>query len=305
MAARARSPYSRRVFHTIRLRDGRALEYVDLGDPDGAPVLLGHGTSGTAGVAAVIADTAHARGVRLVAPSRPGYGASTASLPGLASVAVDALELADRLGLGRFAALGISGGGPFALALGIVAPDRITSVIVHAGTAAHYELTPPTDADAEERRAMGKLAAGDLEGAVVAMTAAADVDFDPLRGLSATELQEALAAMVPAGETWLDDHPAAGTAFHQDFLRAIGTSAGYVRDVLSWGGAWDVDLSAIRPPVRLVAGETDRMVPAAHAEWLRARMPEADLVVVPGGHGEVSFGQADETFAMLAAAHTA
>jgi pimeloyl-ACP methyl ester carboxylesterase len=92
MAARARPPYSRRVFHTIRLRDERALEYVDLGDPDGAPVLLWHGTPGTAGLAAVMADVAHARGVRLVAPSRPGYGASTASPPGLASVADDALE---------------------------------------------------------------------------------------------------------------------------------------------------------------------------------------------------------------------
>ena len=290
------------MFHTLDLDDGRTLEYVDLGARDGAPVLLCHGTPGTAGLAAVVADAAQARGVRLVAPSRPGYGASTASPPGLASAAVDALELADRLGLGRFAAMGISGGGPFALALGVVAPERITSVFVHAGTASYFELMPPNEEDAAERRAMALFAAGDVEGAVESMTTSADRDFGPMRGLTDAEVGEALKAMVPPGETWLDAHPPAGELFDRDFARAIGTSAGYVRDVLSWGGVWDIDLAGITPPVRLVYGENDGMVPAAHAEWLRARMPGADLVVVPGGHGDASFGQAEETFAAVAGA---
>jgi pimeloyl-ACP methyl ester carboxylesterase len=304
MAAPVPTPYSRRVFHTIRLSDGRTLEYVDLGDPGGAPVLQCHGTPGTAGVAAIVADVARAHGVRLVAPSRPGYGASTPSPPGLASCAADAVELADQLGIGRFAAMGISGGGPFALALGAVAPARITTVFVHAGSGPYFELMPPSEEDAEERRAMSIFAGGDVDGGVAAMTASADKDFGPMRGLGDAEVGEALKAMVPAGETWVEAHPPAEELFNRDFNRAISTSPGYVRDILSWGGAWDIDLTTMVPPVRMVYGESDEMVPTAHAEWLRERLPHADLVVVPGGHGEVSFGRAGETFAAVAAAHT-
>jgi pimeloyl-ACP methyl ester carboxylesterase len=291
------------VFSTVRLSDGRTLEYVDLGDPAGAPLILCHGTPASAGLAAVVGDVAHDRGVRLVAPSRPGYGASTPTPPGLASVAADALELADQLGLRGLTAMGISCGGPFALALAVVAPERIEAVFVHAGTAAYFDLMPPSEEDAEERRAMAILATGDVDQASAAMTASADRDFGPLRGLADAEVGAALKAMVPAGESWLDSRPAALAAFNHDFSRAISTSAGYVRDVLSWGAAWDIDLARIATPVRLVYGDSDAMVPRTHGDWLLARLPRAELVVVPGGHGEVSFGRADETFAAVAAAH--
>ena len=42
---------------------------------------------------------------------------------------------------------------------------------------------------------------------------------------------------------------------------------------------------------------------APYAHWLMDRLPGADLAVVPGGHGEVSFGRARETFAAVAAAY--
>ena len=137
------------------------------------------------------------------------------------------------------------------------------------------------------------------------MVASADADFGPLRELSDAAFDDALRAMVPPEETWHQRHPDAAVAFNADFRRAVQTSAGCVRDLLSWGGAWDVDFSAIRPPVRLVTGEADRMVPPPHAAWLRERLPHADLVVVPGGHGDVSFGHADATFAAVAAARDA
>jgi pimeloyl-ACP methyl ester carboxylesterase len=289
------------MFSTVTLGDGRILEYVDLGDPAGTPVLFWHGTPGTAGTAAIVADVARARGVRLVAPSRPGYGASTPSAPGLTSAAGDALELADQLGLDRFAVTGVSGGGPFALALGVVAPERVVSIAVHAGTAAYFELTAPTDEDAAERRAMAMFTAGDVEGATAAVVASSDHDLAALRALSEVEFPEAVSAMTPPSESWLRLHPEARALFMQDFRRAIATSAGYARDVLSWGAAWDIELSGLRPPVRLVRGETDAMVPSTHSDWLHARIPDADLVVVPGGHGDVSFGEVDETFRLVAA----
>jgi pimeloyl-ACP methyl ester carboxylesterase len=288
------------VFTTLTLRDGRTLEYAELGDPAGIPVVFFHGTPATAGQAGVVADAARTRGVRLVAPSRPGYGASTLSPPGLAATAVDFLELADQLTLERFAVLGISGGGPFALAVAAGAPDRITSVTVHAGPGAYAEVMPDM-LEEDDRRALALVADGDVDAAMALEGALADADVGKLRELSDADFTAAMRAMAPPGESWLDRHPAARAAFEADFRRAITPVDGSVRDNLSWLGTWDVDLGAITHRVRLVYGESDAMSPLAHAEWLRERLTDSDLHVVPGGHGDVCFGAAADTFAVIAA----
>jgi pimeloyl-ACP methyl ester carboxylesterase len=288
------------MFTAVTLGDGRCLEYVDLGSSAGTPVVLFHGSPATAGQARIVAEPARQHGIRLLATSRPGYGASTATLPGLASVAADVLELADQLGLDRFATMGLSGGGPFALAVAAVAPDRVTVVAVHAGTAAYFDVMEPSDADAAERRAMAMFVAGDHDGAVAEMTRSADTDFGELRGLSEADFAAAMRAQPAPGGTWLARHPDADAVFLTDFHRAIAGSAGIVRDNLSWGSGWDVDLAAVTAPVRLVYGDADTMVPMPHAAWLRERLATAELHVVPGGHGDATFGAAGDTFASLA-----
>ncbi len=285
---------------SVILRDGRTVEYADLGDPSGVPVLYFHGTPGTAAQAAVVADAARSRGVRLVAPSRPGYGASTVSSPGLTPTAADSLELADRLGLDRFALMGSSGGGPFALAVAAVAPERVSAVAVHGGPGRYAEVKPEVLGD-DDRRALALLAEGDADGAMRVMVALGDAELGRLRGLSPDEFSAALSTMTPPGENWFDRHPDLRRAFQSDFQRAITTSEGYARDNLCWLDAWDIDLAAVTTPVRLVYGDTDRMAELAHGEWLRARLPSSDLVVVPGGHGDATFGAADESFARFVA----
>jgi pimeloyl-ACP methyl ester carboxylesterase len=286
------------MFSTVTLPDGRTLEYADLGDPSGRPVLFFHGTPGTAGAGAVVADAARTHGVRLVAISRPGYGASTTSAPGLASVAADSVALADQLGLDRFVAMGGSGGGPYALAVGAVAPDRVTSVVVLGGLGDSSEVNPE-DLDEEDRRAIELLASGDVAGASAVLRGWSENAFGAMRGLSAEEFHTELEKTRPPGENFFEGHPELLPLFEADWQRAITTFDGFVRDNLSWLGAWDIDLSAVTAPVRLVYGESDRMVPAAHGEWLHQRLTISELHVVPGGHGHATFGAARETFAAL------
>jgi pimeloyl-ACP methyl ester carboxylesterase len=283
-------PYARPAFTEHTLPDDRTLEYADLGDPHGTPVLVWHGTPATSGQAAIFAEVARDRGVRIVAPTRPGYAASTPTPPGLTTAAADALELAEALGLDGLATMGLSGGGPFALAVAATAPDRVTGVALLAGTAPYFEVMPPSEEDAGERRVMAAFVAGDRDAAVAEMTRLADADFGGLRDLSDAGFAAAMEANRPPSETWLERHPAALELFLADFRRAIAGSAGYVRDCLSWGDAWDIDLGQVTAPVHQVYGDADTMVPMAHAEWLRARLPTADLLVVPGGHGDATFG---------------
>ena len=286
------------MFSTVTLRDGRTLEYADLGDPAGRPVLFFPGTPATAGQAAVVADAARANGVRLIAVSRPGYGASTNTAPGLTPAAADVVELADGLGLERFVAMGVSGGAPYALAAAALAPDRVTSVAVLGGPGSHAEVSPE-DLDDVDRRALAMIADGDVDAAIELEIASADDQLGGLRGLSADEFSAAFQKMAPPGPNWFDEHPERRRVFEADFQRGITTSEGYIRDNISWLGPWDFDLASVTVPVRLVYGESDRMVPAEHGEWLRARLADTEMYVVPGGHGHATFGAAEETFASL------
>jgi pimeloyl-ACP methyl ester carboxylesterase len=288
------------VLTTVTLRDGRVAEYAEYGDPAGRPVLFYPGTPGTCAQGAVIADAARAQGVRLVTLSRPGYGGSTPTPPGLTSVAADALELADRLGLARVVAMGTSGGGPYALALAARAPDRVSSVAVLGGPGDHREVNPE-DLDEADRRAIALLAVGDVDGAAAVLTTWSERFFGPLQNLSEEEFHTEFGKTRPPGENWFDGRPELLALFEADFHRALATFDGFVRDNLSWLGAWDFDLAEVIAPVRLVYGVDDRMVPAAHGVWLRERLSDCQLLVVPGGHGHATFGGAVDTFAAVGA----
>ncbi|HEY6429621.1 MAG TPA: alpha/beta hydrolase, partial [Acidimicrobiales bacterium] len=112
---------------------GLTLRVREAGEPAGRPVLHFHGTPGCRLELAWADERLAAEGVRLVTFDRPGYGGSTPAPFGLTSLARLALTVADELGLDRFATSGLSGGGPFALAVAAVAPDRVTAVGVLSG----------------------------------------------------------------------------------------------------------------------------------------------------------------------------
>lgn len=289
------------MFSTVTLRDGRTLEYADLGDPAGRPVLFFPGTPGAAGQGAVLADAAAANGVRLVALSRAGYGESTTTGPGLLASAADACELADQLGIDRFVAVGGSGGGPFALAVGAVAPERVISIAALGCPGSHAEVSPE-ELDDDDRRALALLADGDVAGATAILMAWSQTNLGPMQGLPPEEFHAEFQKTVPSGEDWFGGHPDLLPAFEADWRRAITRFDGFVRDNLSWLGPWDLDLGRVTTPVRLVYGESDRMVPVAHGRWLHERLADSELHVVPGGHGDAVFGAAIELFGTLAPA---
>src|SRR3954451_9020703 len=149
--------------------DGRDLEYVELGDPQGQAVIHLHGMPNTAGSAVFWDDAARRHQVRLVAVSRPGYGASTTTAPGLASVGRDVAQLAVGLGIEDFAVVGVSGGGPYALAVATQAPSRVRAVLVAAGPGPCCDVAPEL-LDEADLRAIELLASGDPMGAVAVVT---------------------------------------------------------------------------------------------------------------------------------------
>lgn len=93
------------------------------------PLVFHHGTPGSSHLGTLLSDPARARGVRVIAPSRPGYGRSDPNPDGTFETwAGDCRALVDALGLESVAVVGFSGGGPYALAVAAHHADRVSDV---------------------------------------------------------------------------------------------------------------------------------------------------------------------------------
>ena len=85
----------------------RELTVYDEGDPVGPTILIHHGTPGAGPPYSDWVEDAKARGARLIAYDRPGYGESTA-IRGrtIGDAALDAASIMDALGVQQFATWG-------------------------------------------------------------------------------------------------------------------------------------------------------------------------------------------------------
>lgn len=120
---------------TLVLPDGRKLGYAEYGAPNGEPILYQHGFPASRVEAAGLHDVASKVGARLIAIDRPGYGWSSPHKEGsLLTRAQDVETLAKHLRLEKYGVLGISGGGPYALACARSLPaDKLRAVSIVCG----------------------------------------------------------------------------------------------------------------------------------------------------------------------------
>ncbi|KAJ4258210.1 hypothetical protein NW762_008358 [Fusarium torreyae] len=106
------------VGKAIDLPDGRHLGYHEFGDPSGTPVIYIHGAPDSGVTLSGFEDLlARQRGVRWIAPDRPGIGRSTFQ-PGrkILNYPSDLRRLIQHLGLTQYRILGTSGGAGYTLA---------------------------------------------------------------------------------------------------------------------------------------------------------------------------------------------
>ena len=122
--------------------DGRRLSVESVGDPEGKPVFLLHGTPGSRNGPRPRGIVLYRLGIRLISYDRPGYPGSDRN-PGrkVASAAENVRIVADYFGIDRFSVVGRSGGAPHALACAALMPDRVVSAAA---------LCSPAPFDAED-----------------------------------------------------------------------------------------------------------------------------------------------------------
>jgi pimeloyl-ACP methyl ester carboxylesterase len=270
-----------RAAHVLRLPDGRRLGYADYGDRRGAAVMFFHGTPGSRRVAGWADQASACRGIRLIAPDRPGFGLSDFQ-PGrrLAGWPADVVALADALGIGRFAVAGVSGGGPYVAACAWRIADRLTHAAIVSGMG---PLDDPALATALSRGYRAGLAV------IGRLPAAARFGL----GLGRLGLHRApgcvlasIAASLPHVDRAIFRRPGVRALLLDDAREALrqGTR-GAVHELALLSRQWDVPLDQIHMPVLLWHGEADAQVPVAIARRLAAALPDCHASFMPdAGH---------------------
>ncbi|KAL4908632.1 hypothetical protein BDW74DRAFT_102288 [Aspergillus multicolor] len=120
---------------TLSLRDGRHIGYAEYGNSKGFPLLYSHGFPSSRLEGFAFDYLARQRNLGVVAPDRPGYGLSTFQPKRrILDYPANIQQLVDHLDISKFAVLGSSGGGPYALACAhLLQHERLSAVGILAG----------------------------------------------------------------------------------------------------------------------------------------------------------------------------
>jgi pimeloyl-ACP methyl ester carboxylesterase len=270
--------------NSMTLPDGRTLAWGEYGAPDGDPLLFFHGLPSSRKFGGALAADAKATGLRVIAPDRPGFGDSTMQ-PNRRFVdwGADVGALVDHLGIDRFYAAGISGGGVYTLVAAHQFPERVRSAAVISGAG---EISEPGHLDGmhEQNRALFELA---MSGGVDAVADAMKPMMEMLAQGDADELFEQSASGLPqADRDLLARRKDIRDAMRDDGIEGTKQGVdGIAREAWLFVQPWAFDVSEIGVPVVIFHGDDDRNAPLSHAQALAAKIPNAELVVWTGmGH---------------------
>ncbi|OBK52146.1 hypothetical protein A5657_17105 [Mycobacterium kubicae] len=223
----------------------------------GPGLVLIHGTSSTPHGTWGSCVEALAKSHTVVLPYLPGSGDSPLPAAPIeaATVAAQIVAVTSRVGLRRFAIAGASLGGPLAMKVAAMYPERV----IHLVSVCGYAKARPSLRLREQ-----------------VFEAVLNLDSVTIgRLLLVLGLTDATLANLP-------DDALDAMAEHLGSNLAAGTRE---QIVLAYTIDVEQDLSSICAPTLLIAGTDDNFVDAAHSEYAARHIPGATLQLMAGGHG--------------------
>lgn len=276
----------------IAVRDGRRVSFAEYGTPRGPALVWMHGTPGARRQIPLEArELALREGLRIIGIDRPGIGSSTPFLyPDVLDWAEDLALILDALAVDEARIIGLSGGGPYALAAGAAMPDRIVGVGVLGGVA---PTAGPDAADGGAIQLAVRLAPV-LDLARVPLGMGLTQAIRVVRPLAGPAL-DLYAAVQPTGDRTLLSRPEFKAMFLDDLLNGSRKQlAAPFADVIAFVRDWGFRLDEVKVPVRWWHGDKDHIVPFDHGRHAVSLLPDATMTVLPGESHLGGLGRAEE-----------
>ncbi len=279
---------------TLRLRDGRFLGYAEYGDPQGKPLFYFHGFPGSRLEARLAHDAAKAGGVRVISLDRPGMGLSDFQRGRrFTDWPEDVVQASDAQGIGRFAVMGLSGGGPYVAVCALKLPQRLTAAGIISGVAP-LDSPGATAGMSRQNRLIFGLGRRLPWLARPMWWLARQASRDPDRLLnqirrSAAEPDKAIL-----------DRPQVRAIYKADLQEAFRRgSRGLAHELVVYSRPWGFRLEDITMPVHLWQGEADANVPVSMGRYQASAIPNCRATFYPGEGHLMSIDRMEEILAAL------
>lgn len=283
----------------LYLPNGRRLGYAEYGDPAGAVVLWFHGTPGARRQFPLVSRRAAERlGLRVVVVERPGSGLSDPHRYGaIADWATDMAAVADALGATRLGVVGLSAGGPYALACGAVLPlaAHVAAVVVLDGIVPSVgsEVTASGFSDVARRLAP---ILSQLRRPLAVLATGLLTPLIPFAHYGYL----AYSAVLPEGDQRVLADREAEAMFVDDVVLSVrGGCRSPIDDLRLFGRGWGFRLADVKVPVRWWHGEADALVPISAAQAAVSHMPDAELILRPGDSHLGGFAKVNEVLEFI------
>ncbi|HEX7427732.1 MAG TPA: alpha/beta hydrolase [Mycobacterium sp.] len=277
----------------IAVGEDRQISFAEFGAPQGRAIFWLHGTPGARRqIPTEAREYAENADIRLIGVDRPGIGSSTPhQYDNIFGFADDLRTVADTLGIDTMAVVGLSGGGPYALACAAAMPERVVATGVLGGVA------PVSGPDAIGGGIMGNLGtrvAPLIQVAGLPLRLAATGLIQLIRPVASPAL-EIYARISPEADRALLVRPEFKAMFLDDLLNGSRKQlAAPFADIVVFARDWGFRLDEVKVPVRWWHGDRDHIVPFAHGQHVVSRLPDAELFHLPGESHLAGLGRAEE-----------
>jgi pimeloyl-ACP methyl ester carboxylesterase len=266
--------------NALKLSDGRSIEYIDNGVSSKSALILHHGTPTSMTVWGTWLAAAAEKGIRAIAFTRPGYAGSDRKVGHRIIDANDDLEeILSKLDIKNFVSVGWSGGGPYALASGLL--KKCTGVQLIASVspydAADFDWFQDQTPEMVEE---AKVSAKSLEDSI----AFKEGYYTELRDMT-TEQFLVEYEKRPSFKEFETTYRVFSNDLSFSMLNALRDGVlGYADDEYAFLSNWGFETKEIQVPVGIWQGLDDMSVSPHMARWLSANIVKPTLKLLEGQH---------------------
>jgi len=262
------------------LPDGRRLGYAIYGAPDGQPVLFFHGIPGSRLQRHPDLSIIESSGINIFALDRPGIGLSD-PLPGrtLQDWARDMQQFCEDKKWRRVSIIGVSGGGPYALACASQLAGLVNRVALISPLG---PLAVPSLWDSLSRggRYLFRCAAK-----LPNLTRLICYEAFKMTGGRLNRILRYGGIPLAEYDLKLLRRQEIAAMLHKDVTEAFQSRGlGVIEELRAQTRPWGFALAGIRIPVEIWHGTFDTLVPPLMASYLTEQLPSSRLHWIPGGH---------------------
>ncbi|HEY2711715.1 MAG TPA: alpha/beta hydrolase [Chthoniobacterales bacterium] len=284
----------------ISLASGQTIALAEYGARDGEPIFFSHGWPSSRTMGELTDTAARELNLRIISPDRPGIRNSSLhprrkllDWPPLLE------ELADRLEIGQFRVLGISGGAPYTFASAWAMAERVRAIAVVSGAP---PLTDPADRSGLLPLYRWMLFFYPRHRELLRYSLHAVRPFLSLK-LPIRLRPLLLKLLQPCDANVLRDIAAFEACFESQRQAWRASADGLMVDAEIYAQPWGFPLEEIHVPVRLWHGKKDRSFHWSLADSLGKRLPKCTPRMVEGeGHYSLPIRHMHEILADLRSA---